>query len=500
MKTRPLSFVMILLALLIAACAQAPTPTQAPTPEAVETAEPAVSAAAVLLKMTGLEESRELTLADLQALPTVSGWGGTKSSAGVISPPQQLQGVSVTALADLVGGLQPGMGVSIVAKDGYAMTMSYEQIAEGDFITYDPGTGDENTIEGALQTIVAYQRDGEPIPADEDGPLRLFIVSPDNDNVVDGHWTVKWVSEIRLKPMSEEWSLTLEGAISESMDRNTFESCSAPGCHQATWTDADGNEWSGVPLYYLAGRVDDGVRHEDRAYNDIFAKAGYVLQVFAADGYNVGIDSSRTDFNRDLFVASIVNGEPLEEKYFPLRLVGEGLEKSEMVGQLAQIVIQPNEGVSMPDADEPAAEAGAGDVAAQPPAATETPGEPGELALPEGAALLLFGQVQNRLALGLENLQAMNVVELQAEHPKQGVLDYRGVRLADLLALAGASPEASTLVITASDGYAAEASLAEVAACSDCLLALAEDGTLLMVMPGMQSNLWVKQVNFLEVK
>lgn len=147
MKTRPLSFVMILLALLIAACAQAPTPTQAPTPEAVETAEPAVSAAAVLLKMTGLEESRELTLADLQALPTVSGWGGTKSSAGVISPPQQLQGVSVTALADLVGGLQPGMGVSIVAKDGYAMTMSYEQIAEGDFITYDPGTGDENTIE-----------------------------------------------------------------------------------------------------------------------------------------------------------------------------------------------------------------------------------------------------------------------------------------------------------------------------------------------------------------
>jgi DMSO/TMAO reductase YedYZ molybdopterin-dependent catalytic subunit len=377
------------------------------------------------------------------------------------------------------------MGVSIVAKDGYAMTMSYEQIAEGDFITYDPGTGDENTAESPLQVIVAYERDDQPISSEDDGPLRLFIISEKNDNVVDGHWTVKWVTQIRLKPMSEEWSLNLEGAITEQMDRNSFESCSAPGCHQAAWTDETGNEWSGVPLYYLAGRVDDGVRHEDRAYNDNFAKAGYILQLFAADGYNVGIESSLTDFNRHILLASVINGEPLSEKYFPLRLVGEGLEKSEMVGQITQVVIQPHEGVAMPSGEPPAEEVAEEQV---------------EMVLPEGAALMVFGQVMNKLTLGMENLQAMNVVDLEAEHPKKGLQSYQGVRLNDLLNLAGADPGTVMMVVTSSDGYKTEISLDDVHNCSDCLLAFAEDGTLSMVMPGLESNFWVKQVNFLEVK
>ena len=50
------------------------------------------------------------------------------------------------------------------------------------------------------------------------------------------------------------------------------------------------------------------------------------------------------------------------------------------------------------------------------------------------------------------------------------------------------------------DGYASEVSLAEVRACADCLIAFADDGTLSMVMPGLDSGFWVKQVNFLEVK
>lgn len=439
----------------------------------------------VVLEMIGLDQTYSLTMAELQALAVADGWGGTISSAGVISPPLPLKGVPVIELAELVGGLEPGMGVRIIAKDGYGMTMSYEQIVNGDFITYDPGTGDENDPEGALQVIVAYERDGQPISPDDDGPLRLFIISEKNDNIVDGHWSVKWVTQIELKPMSEEWSLNLEGAISEVMDRNSFESCSAPGCHQSSWEDEDGNVWSGVPLYYLAGRIDDGLRHEDRAYNDDFAKAGYTLQFFAADGYNVSIDSSRSDFNQHMFVASMVNGEPLDDTHFPLRLVGEDLDKSEMVGQLVQIVLQPDEGVAMPSGEEPAADqAQAGE----------------ELVLPEGAVLMVSGQILNRLTLGLENLQAMGVVDLEAEHPKKGLQTYQGIRLNDLLNLAGVQPSASLLKVTARDGYTAEIDLAALRACPDCLLAFAEDGSLSLVMPGMESNFWVKGVTFLELR
>lgn len=439
----------------------------------------------VVLEIVGLNETKSLTMADLQAMTPAEGWGGTISSAGVITPPQRLKGVSLESLVDLVGGLQPSMGVNVVAKDGYGMTMAYDQIVAGDFITYDPGTGSENQVEGPLQVIVAYERDGEPISAEEDGPLRLFIISPENDNIVDGHWAIKWTNQIRIKPMSEEWSLYLEGARTEDMDRNSFESCSAPGCHQASWTDESGNEWSGVPLYYLAGRVDDGVVHEGRAYNDEFAKAGYVVQLFAADGYNIGIESSRTDFNRHIFVAAMVNGEMLDEKHFPLRLVGDELDSSEMIGQIAQIVIQPNEGVAMPSGEPPADESAEGPV---------------EMVLPEGAALMVSGQVLNKLTLGLENLQVMNVVELEIEHPKKGLQTYQGIRLNDLLNLAGADPAAAVLVITASDGYAAEVNLDDVLNCADCLISLEEDGTLNMVMAGMESEFWIKDVNFLEVK
>jgi DMSO/TMAO reductase YedYZ molybdopterin-dependent catalytic subunit len=437
------------------------------------------------LELQGLEETKTLTLAELKAMTPVEGWGGTVSSAGVITPPQRLKGITLLDLAELAGGLEPGMGVSVVAKDGYGMTMSYEQIAKGDFITYDPGTGSENEVEGPLQVIVAYERDGEPIPSEDDGPLRLFIISPKNDNVVDGHWTIKWVNQIRLKPMSEEWSLYLEGTRTELMDRNSFESCYAPGCHQSSWTDEDGNEWRGVPLYYLAGRVDGGNIHEDRAYNEIFAKEGYVLELFAADGYNVSIDSDRTIFNRDLFLASVMNGEPLDEKYFPLRLVGDNLENSEMVGQVAQIVINPNEGVAMP-LDE--AETGDSDLETQ------------EMVLPDGAALVIFGDVLNKLTLKLENLEKMNPVEFEAEHPQKGLQTYRGIFLNDLLNLASPEDGMTTLVITASDGYAIEVSLSEVQNCVDCLIAIEEDGTLSMVMTGMESNYWCKMVNFLEIR
>jgi DMSO/TMAO reductase YedYZ molybdopterin-dependent catalytic subunit len=209
MKKLSITLALILFVTIIAACSSSLEVTKEASSETV-------------LEIIGLEESKSLTMADLQAMNTAEGWGGTKSSAGVITPPQQLKGMTIMDLAALVGGLEPGMGVNVVAKDGYGMTMSYEQIAEGGYITYDPGTGNENEAEGFLQTIVAFERDGEPIPSDEDGPLRLFIVSEKNDNVVDGHWTVKWVTKIELKPMSEEWTLYLEGALTEEMDRNSF--------------------------------------------------------------------------------------------------------------------------------------------------------------------------------------------------------------------------------------------------------------------------------------
>jgi hypothetical protein len=484
--TRRMTWLSLILALVfVVGCgSDDPTATPVPAPTFTPEAEPqAPEAAPTALELVGLDETQSLTMEALKALPAVEGWGGGKSSTGRIILPELHKGVTLQELAAQVGGLEPGTGLNIVAKDGYAMTFSYDQIVNGDFIAYDPGTGDETTIDDSLQVIVAYERSGQPIPEDEDGPLRIAIVSAQNNQVVDGHWTVKWVTELRIKSLAEDWTLHLEGAVVEEMDRATFESCAAASCHQATWTDDSAQVWTGVPLWMLAARVDDEVPHGDGAYLEDLALQGYTLDVVAADGYSVSFESTRINRDNGILLAHLVNENPLQEKHFPLRLVGTDLQKNEQVGQVAQIVSHlPGAEVEAPEATEPPA--------------SEAPAP----AAPAGdAALAITGMVEQAQALSLEALQAMEVVEVTAEHPKKGEQTYEGVRLNALLDLAGVQAGAAGLVITAGDGYASEVVLADVQACADCLVAF--DGDILkMVMPGMESSAWVKDVVQIEVK
>jgi DMSO/TMAO reductase YedYZ molybdopterin-dependent catalytic subunit len=263
----------------------APTATNTPIPTPTDTPIPPTSASGeTVLELVGQTGSKSLTMAELETLPYVEGQAGIKSSTGQITLPALYRGVPIAELAKLIGDFSPEFGVNVVAKDGYAMTMSYEQITTGDFIQYDPATGAEKKEKEPLTMILAYARDGQPIPAAEEGPLRLAIISEKNDQVTDGHWSVKWVNKIELKPLGAEWSLQLHGVIDREVDRNSFQSCSAPGCHQATWIDDKAQNWVGIPLYLLAGKMDDLIEHDGPAFNDYLAQVGWLLQIVATDG------------------------------------------------------------------------------------------------------------------------------------------------------------------------------------------------------------------------
>ncbi len=121
------------------------------------------------------------------------------------------------------------------------------------------------------------------------------------------------------------------------MDRATFESGAAEGCHGSDWTDADGNRWTGIPLYLLVGRVDDDVSHDGPAYNRDLAEAGYQVKLSSAGGTSVEVDSKTMYYKRDILIAYKLNGEALPDEYWPLRLVGEGLPADGMIGQITQI-------------------------------------------------------------------------------------------------------------------------------------------------------------------
>jgi DMSO/TMAO reductase YedYZ molybdopterin-dependent catalytic subunit len=272
-------------------------------------------------------ETLNLTLEDIEAMPSYEGWGGRLTSSLAVEGPYEYKGAFLDDLCDLVGGINPTDSVRVEAADGYGMTFSYNQTRGGDFVMYDPGTKAEIGVSsvGELTVILAYDEGGSPLAQQYGGPLRLCIVDS-NDQLVDGHWMVKWVARIEVQAAQAEWTLHLEGAMSEDMDSATFDAGAAPGCHGITWTDGDSNEWTGVPLWLLVGRVDDDTSHLTGAFNDDLADSGaYVVRVTAADGFYYDFDSTFVAGNDDIIVAYMMNDEPLPEEYYPLKLVGSAL-------------------------------------------------------------------------------------------------------------------------------------------------------------------------------
>jgi hypothetical protein len=115
--------------------------------------------------------------------------------------------------------------------------------------------------------------------------------------------------------------------------------------------------------------------------------------------------------------------------------------------------------------------------------------------------LVVTGSVNQELSFMEVDLRVMEVLKITAEHPKQGKQDYEGVSLNALLDLAGVKDGATTLVITAADGYSSEVGLSDVRACTDCLLGFTNTPEKFkMVMPNLPSGAWVKDVVKLEVK
>ncbi len=264
--------------------------------------------------------------------------GGFMTSAGSIRGVGNYTGVPVTVLCDLAGGLNNDTSLRVTASDDYSMLFTYDQIT-GNFVTFDPSTGDEVQHNQSLIMILAYFFNGDPLPQG-DGPLRLAIVGSEG-LITEGHNWVKMIVKIEIRPAIRDWTLTLEGALSEEMDRATFES--GANCHSANWTDSEDQEYTGIPLWLLLGRVDDMNVHETnetyKAFNRTLADEGYIVRIIAADGYELELNGTRVKLNNDIIVASKLNGMSLPEKYWPLKLVGANLTKSEMIRNIAKIKI-----------------------------------------------------------------------------------------------------------------------------------------------------------------
>lgn len=475
---------LLVLAFAFTACSGAtPTPLVIVVTATPEDTPVPTEATLPVLEIIGPSGTKTLTMEELKALPATEGYAGIKSSTGKITPPITMKGVALKDLAEFIGGMDETTGFNVMAEDGYSITFSYDQIQNGSFIAYDPATGAELKTDVDLIAIVAYEADGKPFDAKQDGAVRLAIVSPELNQVTDGHWSVKWVNKVEVKSLGAEWVLKAHGGIERDVDRVSIESCGAPQCHGATWTDDKGQEWAGVPLYYLVGKVDDELEHGGPAFNRTLVDAGYTIEVVSADGYTVTFDASRVQYNNNIIVAYKVNENPLPEEYFPLRLVGDDLSKKEMAGGITELNV-----------DVPKVEATA--VTEAPTQAATEAADAAEVT----SSLVITGAVTKPVGFKEADLRTMDSLKVSAE-TKKGKQEFEGVSLNALLDQAGVKDGATMLVITASDGYSVEVKLADVRACPNSIVVFTDmPDTFNLVLPDLPTETWVRDVVKIEVK
>ncbi len=218
-------------------------------------------------------------------------------------------------MSDFLGqflNLKPETSLTMVAMDGYEMTYSGEDMLD---------TGDG-------MWILAFKLDGEYLPMDP-GYVRTIKVGPENPNI-DGHSSVRMLQKIVVKQEGyRDFSITVGGKMDWTLDRQTIQS--GVSCHKRI-VDFERKDkaarYTGIPLYLLLAYADDpdyAPHHQtDKSilsYSKETARAGYTVEIEAADGFVVSLDSREVDGNEDLILGMYKNGEELPSDEFPLILV-----------------------------------------------------------------------------------------------------------------------------------------------------------------------------------
>lgn len=131
--------------------------------------------------------------------------------------------------------------------------------------------------------------------------------------------------------------------------------------------------------------------------------------------------------------------------------------------------------------------AGCGGQAAEAPVA-DAPAEGG------GVTFAITGNVDQELSWSEEEIRAMDTMDAEYTNSEGEIDTYTGASMNALLDLATPAEGATTLVLVADDGYETEVDLAEVQACSNCILSFRSKGGFTSVLPDFPKNTMVKGI------
>ena len=283
-------------------------------------------------------------------------WDPNESSPGdSLKDKGALKGTDLQDICDLVGGAVHGDTVQVKAADGYNDVFDAENIyssvaRQGKIVIcwWHDGLYTGSWTDGMLLaffTTVGRTSDGKLIFGHQD----MHDCLPESN----WHWYydgatqypstngmyLKWVSQVNIySGGTTGWSVSLQGNRDDSMPQTWFENGVACGHLGSTYTDGSGNIWSGMPLMYPCGIVDDTTNvHGSGAFNNALATAGYDVKVISSNGDSYTFQSTVVANNQALILANEMNGAPLTGNQYPLKLVGPGLTPDQMIEGVSEI-------------------------------------------------------------------------------------------------------------------------------------------------------------------
>jgi hypothetical protein len=200
-------------AMLLASCGTSTTTSAQTSATTTATVTTSVDTGATVLTVTKGSTVKTYSMAALQALPSLSGNGGSLGKGGTITGPFPYQGVALTTLLNAVGGIAEGETVTLTSSDNYTQQLTYDLITSGTMLNYYDTTGNPVTPSPLPTLTLIYSENNAALDSTH-GPTELGALTLSSPNVLtDGSLWAKMVVSITIAANATTTATTMTNTV-----------------------------------------------------------------------------------------------------------------------------------------------------------------------------------------------------------------------------------------------------------------------------------------------
>ena len=156
----------------------------------------------IVLTIIYTDKQIEYTIEELEAMDTITGYGGYRTSRPVIKGQGIYTGVSVSKLVELTAGSITNYSLIVTSNEEGVIenkTFNYSSIQGNINIYNSTNASDETPIAtGGLTMIVCYEKDGEYLNESDDGKIKIAFVNKDEEKISASDLWWKFVEGIEI--------------------------------------------------------------------------------------------------------------------------------------------------------------------------------------------------------------------------------------------------------------------------------------------------------------